>query len=99
MKLRDGELQVIDESTVSRYVMVCRMQEQSELTEMLCSRSFYSIDVIRVVTMVDLPQGDMSLRVHEHDSERRRYDGGLTSMKRGGGGYVFEFSVSHCDLA
>jgi hypothetical protein len=43
-------------------------------------------------------QGDMSLRVHEHDSERRRYDGGSTSMKRRGG-YVFEFSVSHCDLA
>ena len=29
-------------------------------------------------------QGDMSLRVHDHHSERRRYDGGLTSMKRGG---------------
>ena len=43
-------------------------------------------------------QGNMSLRVHEHDSERRRYDGGSTSMMRRGG-HVFEFSVSHCDLA
>jgi hypothetical protein len=28
-------------------------------------------------------QGDMSLRVHEHDSERRRYDGGSTSREEG----------------
>lgn len=64
---------------------------------MLCSRSFYSIDVMRMVTMVGLRRatcryGCTNMIPSDDDTTEVR------PVERRGG-YVFEFSVSHCDLA
>jgi hypothetical protein len=68
---------------------------------MLCSRSFYSIDVMRMLTMVGLRKATCrygcTIMIPSDDDTN---GGSTTSVGRcRRGGYVFEFSVSHCDLA